>query len=147
MRDVCVAAAVATALATGISGLIGVFQWWAVKPTGWGWLLLRAGQLVAVGQAAVAGIRYAVGPPPDDSLYYLYATLPVAVAFVAEQLRLAAAEQVLEDRDLDGSAAVRLLPEAEQMSVMTAIVRRELGAVAAAALVASFLALRAWGTA
>lgn len=138
--------AIATALATGVSGAIATFLWWTVNPVGWVWPLLRIGQLVAVGQAAVAGARYFVGPAPDDSLYYLYATLPVVIAFIAEQLRLASAETVLDDRGLENAQAVGALAEAEQQSVVLAIMRRELGVVAASALVAAFLALRAWGT-
>ena len=43
--------------------------------------------------------------------------------------------------------AVGELAEADQRSVVLAIVRREMGVMAAAALVVAFLALRAWGTA
>ena len=61
--------------------------------------------------------------------------LPVAVGFVAEQLRLASAQTVLDARDLEDAQAVGALPEAEQRSVVAAILRRELGVMAAAALV------------
>jgi hypothetical protein len=70
----------------------------------------------------------------------------VAVSFVAEQLRLTAAHTVLDDRDLEDAQAVGRLDEAGQRSVVLAIVRREMGTMAAAALVVAFLALRGWGT-
>jgi hypothetical protein len=94
----------------------------------------------------VAGVLALSGEKPDDGLYWLYALLPVAVGFVAEQLRLASAQTVLDARDLPDAAAVGELPAAEQQSVVLQIVRRELGVMAAAALVIAFLGLRAYGT-
>ena len=76
----------------------------------------------------------------------MYALLPVAVSFVAEQLRLVSAQMVLDARDLEDAQAVGALPEAEQRSIVLQIVRREMGVMAAAALVVCFLALRALGT-
>ena len=94
-------------------------------------------------QAAVAGVLFAAGYEPADDLYWLYALLPVAIGLIAEQLRIASAEQVLENRELPDAQAVGALPEAEQRSVVLAIVRREIGVMALAALVVAFLALRA----
>lgn len=136
-----------TALATGVSGAAGAIVWWRAGSARWAWALLRAGQAVAVAYAVLAGVRWVTGPKPDDGLFYLYALLPVAVAFVAEQLRLAAAETVLEQENIEDSDAMRKLPEAQQAALVRSILRRELGVLAAGALVAAFLALRAWGTA
>ena len=86
------------------------------------------------------------GFAPADGLFWLYALLPVAVGFVAEQLRLAAAQTVLDARGLEDAQAVGRLDEAGQRSVVRAILRREMGVMALAALVVAFLALRAWGT-
>ena len=72
--------------------------------------------------------------------------LPVAVDFVAEQLRLASAQTVLDARGLEDAQAVGRLEEDAQRSVVLQILRRELGVMAAAALVSAFLALRALGT-
>ena len=108
------------------------------------WPLLRAGQVVAGAQAALAGVLFAAGFRPADELFWLYGLLPVAIGFVAEQLRIASAEQVLENRDLpDAQRRRRALPESEQRSVVLAVVRREIGVMALAALVVAFLALRA----
>ncbi len=147
MRDLSVVMAALTAVTTGVGGLVGVVLWWRVTLTAWVWPLLRGGQVVAGFGAVAAGLRYALGPQPADELYYLYAVLPVAIGFVAEQLRLASAETVLDARGLEDAKAVGRLPEDEQQSVVLAIMRRELGVVAAGALVACFLALRALGTA
>ncbi|MDX6684396.1 MAG: hypothetical protein QOF86_524, partial [Baekduia sp.] len=105
-----------------------------------------AGQAAAIGQAVAAGVLAATGKEPADNLYWLYALLPVAVGFVAEQLRLASAQMVLDARDLEDAQAVGRLPDDEQRSVVLQIVRRELGVMAAAALVIAFLGLRAYGT-
>jgi hypothetical protein len=96
-----------------------------------------------VAQAAVAGVLAIAGYQPADGLYWLYALLPVAIGFVAEQLRIVSAEQVLENREIPDAQAVGGLPEAEQRSVVLAIMRRETGVMALAALVVALLALRA----
>jgi len=83
------------------------------------------------------------GARPSDDLHYLYGLLPLAVSFVAEQLRIASAETVLAGRGLDSAQDMRALDETEQRSIVLAIVRRELGVMALAALVILGLALRA----
>jgi hypothetical protein len=114
-----------------------------VRPSEAAWPLLRAGQALAVVQAVAAGGLAIAGFAPADGLYWLYALLPVAIGFVAEQLRIVSAEQVLENRELPDAEAVGALPEAEQRSVVLAIMRRELGVMALAALVVACLSLRA----
>jgi hypothetical protein len=127
------------AAAAAFAGL----RWWQVRPSAAVWPLLRAGQALAVLQAALAGGLAIAGFEPADSLYWLYVLLPVVVGFVAEQLRIVSAEQVLENRGLPDARAVGALPEAEQRSVVLAIMRREIGVMALAALVVTFLSLRA----
>jgi hypothetical protein len=129
--------------ANAVAGAFAGWRWWRVEPSDAVWPLLRAAQALAVGQALVAGVLFALGFKPGDGLYWLYALLPVAIGLIAEQLRIASAEQVLENRDLADAQAVGTLPEAEQRSVVLAIVRREIGVMALAALVVAFLALRA----
>jgi len=136
-------AALATLTVNGVAAAFAGLRWWQVQPSDAAWPLLRAGQAVAVGQALVAGALAIAGYDPADGLYWLYALLPVAIGLIAEQLRIASAEQVLENRELPDAQAVGALPEAQQRSVVLAIVRRELGVMALAALVVAFLALRA----
>ncbi len=142
-RTVAEIAAWAVLAVNAPAGAFAAWRWWMVAPVRAVWPLLRAGQAVAVGQALVAGGLFAAGFDPADGLYWLYALLPVAIGLIAEQLRLVSAEQVLEDRELADAQAVGQLPEAEQRSVVLAIVRRETGVMALAALVVAFLALRA----
>ncbi len=94
-----------------------------------------------------AGSLAVAGHYSTDRLFYLYALLPLAVAFVAEQLRVASAQTILDQRDLPDAQAVGELPESEQHAVVAAIVAREMGIMALSALVVVFLALRAAGTA
>jgi hypothetical protein len=138
--------ALCVAIVNGCAGVVAAVLWWRVEPRPYAWWLIRAGQAAAVAQALAAGVLAASGMKPADGLYWLYALLPVAVGFVAEQLRIASAQTVLDARDLEDAQAVGRLPEDEQRSVVLQIVRRELGVMAAAALVVAFLALRAAGT-
>ena len=89
-------AAVATALCATLAALVGAWRWYRVDPPGAFWPLARAAQAVAAGQALVAGVLAAMGFDPADDLFWLYALLPVAIGFIAEQLRIASAEQVLD---------------------------------------------------
>ena len=145
-RDVAVAGALVLAGACGLVGLFGAVRWYLLAPTRAFWIGLRASQALAFAYAALAGILYLGGDRPSNSLYYLYALLPIAIGFVAEQLRIVTADQVLAARDLDEAAQVADLPADEQQSIVLAILRREMGVMAAAALVVCFLALRAAST-
>jgi hypothetical protein len=147
MAHVAEVVALVTAVTNLLAGAFGAWRWWLVEPSRTFWVLCRLGQALAVVQAAVAGVLAALGFDPADGLYWLYALLPVAVSFVAEQLRITAAQAVLDARDLEDAQAVGELDDAGQRSVVLAIVRREMGTMAAAAVVVAFLAARAWGTA
>jgi hypothetical protein len=147
MTSVAEVVALVTAAVNLVAGALGAWRWWTVEPSQAFWVLCRAGQACAVLQAAVAGLLAVLGFAPDDRLYWLYALLPVAVSFVAEQLRVTAAQAVLDDRGLQDAQAVGELDEERQRSIVLSIVRREMGTMAAAAIVVAFLAARAWGTA
>jgi hypothetical protein len=147
MADLTAAAALATAFVNGLAGLFGAWRWWTVAPSRAFWVLARAGQAVAIALAVVAGVAALTGFDPADGLFWLYALLPVAVGFVAEQFRAASAQTVLDTRGLEDAEAVGRLDEEGQRSVVLAILRRELGVMALAAIVVAFLALRAYGTA
>ena len=147
MADTAAGAALVVATLNVVAALYGAWCWWSVRPSRAFWVLVRVGQAAAVGLAVVAGIGAVTGFAPADSLFWLYALLPLAVGFVAEQFRLAAAQTVLEVAGIEDAQAVGRLDEAGQRSVVLAILRREIGVMALAALVVAFLALRAYGTA
>jgi hypothetical protein len=146
MTDAAHILAVLVAISNGLAGIVSGVLWWRVEPHPSAWALIRIGQALAIAQALGAGVLAASGLDPDDGLYWLYALLPVAVGFVAEQLRLVSAQQVLDVRGLEDAQAVGRLPADQQRSIVLQIVRREMGVMAAAALVTCFLALRALGT-
>jgi hypothetical protein len=161
VTEAVVAGAVAVAALNAASGLLGAFVWYrgdfgvpasadhgaAGGPARAFWVLLRVGQGSALTLAIAVGSLAAAGNYSREHLFYLYALLPLAVAFVAEQLRVASAQTILDQRGLEDAKAVGALEEPEQQAVVLAIVRREIGVMALSALVVVFLALRAASTA
>ena len=143
MESIATTTALLVAVLNGVAAAVGGVLWWRVDPRPWVWPLIRAGQAGAVLLALVAAVAYVSGARPDDGLFWLYAVLPTAISFFAEQFRILAAQTVLEARGLEDAQAVGRLPEDEQRSVVLQIVRRELGVMALAAGVLAFLALRA----
>ena len=78
-------------------------------------------------------------------LHLVYGLTPLAVSFFAEQLRLVAAQTELDRRQLEGRAAIEALPEAQRRELVRAILRREIGVMAASAVVVALLGVRASG--
>jgi hypothetical protein len=143
MRDAVEAFAWAAAAINLAAAVWGGIRWWQVEASRWFWPLLRAGQAAAVGFAVFCGVAALLGHEPDDGLFWLYVALPLAVAFIAEQLRILSAQTVLDARGLDDAQAVGSLPESDQRSVVLQIVRREMGVMAAGAAAVAFLLARA----
>ena len=69
------------------------------------------GQGSALTLAVAVGSLAAAGKHPREGLFYLYALLPLAVAFVAEQLRVASAQTILDQHGIENAQAVGTLPE------------------------------------
>ena len=130
-----------------LPALLGGWCWYRGQASRAFWVLLRIGQGSALVLAIVAGSLALAGDYSTDRLFYLYALLPLAIAFVAEQLRVASAQTILDQRDLPDAQSVGALGESEQHVLVAAIVAREMGIMALSALVVVFLALRAAGTA
>jgi hypothetical protein len=127
-----------------LAALLGGLAWAAHRRIPGFWPLLRIGQgLILVD--AVIGAALLLDGRDLPRLHLIYGLVPLAVAFVAEQLRLTAAETVLDQHDLEGAAQVADLPEAEQHALVALIVRRETGTMAASAAVVALLAMRAQG--
>jgi hypothetical protein len=127
-----------------IAGAVGAYAWWRGTYIGAFWPLLRIGQAL-VALAAIDGVVLTATGHDLPRLHLVYGLTPLAVSFLAEQLRLASADSVLQSRDLEDSQAVAKLPESEQRDIVHAIVRRETGVMAASALVVVVLGLRAGG--
>jgi hypothetical protein len=152
VTEAVVAGALAVAGLNALSGVLGASTWHRGAPpqrrrVGVFWVTLRVGQGSALVLAIAVGALAAAGRYSSEHLFYLYALLPLAVAFVAEQLRVASAQTILDQRGLADAETVGGLPEPEQEALVAAIVRREVGVMALSALVVVCLALRAAGTA
>ena len=147
MNSATVTAAVVVAAINLAAALLGAERWYRGGSPRPFWLLLRVAQATALLLAVAVGVLVAAGHRASSSLFYLYAVLPVVIAFVAEQVRLAAAQTILDQRDLESAQAVGELPEDEQRLIVLAIVRREVGVMAVSAFVVAVLALRAAMTA
>ena|SRR5450759_1033894 len=152
MTDAVLAGAITVAVLNAIAALLGGWLWYRDAPPAGAqgnafWVLLRVAQGSALTLAIAVGSLAAAGNYASVHLFYLYALLPLAVGFVAEQLRVSAAQTILDQRGLQGSEDVGRLPEQDQRTLVAAIVRREMGVMALSALVVVFLALRAAGTA
>lgn len=147
MNSGVVWAAVSVAAVNAVPLALGAWRWYTGRPSTTFWWALRAGQLGVIVFVTGVGVLAATGRYSSEHLFYLYALVPVVVAFIAEQYRALAAQSILDQRGLAGSAAVGELPEAEQGKLVAAILRREMGVMTLSALVVVFLALRAAMTA
>jgi hypothetical protein len=151
VKEAVVAGALAVAALNLVPALLGGSLWRLGVTDGRGvrlfWIALRVGQGSALAFAIEVGSLSAAGHSAKEGLFYLYALLPLAVAFVAEQLRIAAAQTILEHRGLRDAQAVGGLPPPEQNAIVAAIVSREVGVMALSALVVALLAIRAATTA
>ena len=129
----------------GGAGVWGAWCWYRVRRSPLFWWLLRAGQAAVVIEAALGGVLVLMGRK-ESSLHLIYGLLPLGISFVAEQLRIASAQMVLDSRGFESNADVGRLPEAEQRVVVVSILQRELGVMVLAALVILVLLIRAAGT-
>ena len=144
MTGVHIVLGVAVVAANLAAGLYGGWAWWRwTVPTGF-WPLLRTAQLLVVLQAIVGGVLVALGDELPR-LHLVYGLTPVAVAFFAEQLRAVSAQTELDRRNLAGRDDVARLSDEDQRLLVEAIVRREIGVMAASALVVAGLGVRASG--
>jgi hypothetical protein len=127
-----------------LAGLLGGIHWWRGRASRIFWPLLRAGQALVATEALDGAILVLQGDELPR-LHLIYGLVPLAVSFVAEQLRLVSADQILENRDLEGRADVERLSADEQAALVHAILRREMGVMAASAGVVALLGVRAAG--
>jgi hypothetical protein len=124
------------------AGLYGAWAWWQWREAPGFWPLLRSGQALVAIQAAVGTVLSLTGHDLP-SLHLVYGLTPLAVSFFAEQLRLISAQTELDKRGLEGRSAIEALPEGQRRELVRAILRREIGVMAASALVVALLGVRA----
>src|SRR4051812_15860582 len=143
MSDVHEVLGAITIAVNALAAVIGVVAW-RTKPTRLFAPFLRAGQVLVMLEAIV-GAALLLDGKDLPRLHLIYGLMPIAVSFVAEQLRLASAEIVLQQKGLEGAKDVAALPEPEQRALVAGIIRRETGVMAASAAVVALLCMRAQG--
>jgi heme A synthase len=119
------------------AGVIGGWAWFKLRPSVPFWYLLRFAQIAVFVQAALGGLLLVTDHSAKENLHYLYGILPLVISFIAEGMRLGAAQRELGELDIE-----EFPPEAQQTIVMQ-IVRREMGIMAVSCVVIFFLAVRA----
>ena len=144
MTAVHIALGVALVAVNLAAGAWGGWAWWRERDAPGFWPLLRSGQALVAVEAALGGALVLAGEELP-SLHLVYGLTPLAVGLFAEQLRLVSAQTELDRRELGGRDAVAALSGAEQRELVRAIVRREVGVMAASALVVALLGVRASG--
>src|SRR6201992_4113282 len=130
---------------TGAAAVWGIWCWFRAQQNRVFWWLLCAGQGFIVLEAIVGGIWEATGRHASE-LHLIYGLVPIAVSFVAEQLRIASTQMVMDGRGFESAAEVGELPPEEQRVLVMTIVQRELGVMVLAAIVMTVLLARAAGT-
>jgi hypothetical protein len=142
MNDVHIGVGVIAIALSTVAAAWGGWCWLRASSSRAFWGVLRAAQLAVVVEAALGGVLLLIGRKAP-TLHYVYGLLPLAVSLIGEQLRISAAVMVLDARGLESAQAVGTLPEQEQREIVVAIVRREVGVMALAALMMVVLLARA----
>lgn len=137
--------AVLTITLSAIALLIGAWCHWRLRSTVWFWRVLRASQVAVIVQVLLGGVLVVLGHKPPG-LHVLYGVLPLLVSLIAEQLRVASAQTVLDGRGFATAQEVGALPDDEQRVIVASIVQREILVMTLAALVNVVLLARAAAT-
>jgi hypothetical protein len=128
----------------GLAAVIGAVAWLLRRNPKPFWWSLRGGQVLIMIEAVI-GAALVLDGRDLPRLHLIYGLTPIAVAFLAEQLRIITTPNFLERRGLSGGEDVRKLPAAEQRALVDAILRRELAVMATSAGVVALLCMRAQG--
>ncbi|MBO9533390.1 MAG: hypothetical protein J7513_10495 [Solirubrobacteraceae bacterium] len=150
MSDPYIAFAWVVGIVNAVAAVAGLAQWALNRPGPPFWLLVRGGQVIAAAYAVFAGIYAAVADPPADGLAWVYILTPVAVTYFAEQLRIIAAQTVLERHGYADAGELRSAvssgdDDADRLAtgIANEVLLREVAILALGAAVISFLAWRA----
>lgn len=148
--DPYVIGAAIVAAVNALAAVLGLALWLLGRPGPLFWWPARAGQVFAAIYAVFCGIYAVVSEPPADGLVWVYILTPIAVSYFAEQLRLVAAQTVLERHGYENAAELRASVESGDTTaqrnatgIAHEVVLREVAVVATAAGVIAFLAWRA----
>jgi hypothetical protein len=142
MKEVHLAFGITAIALNGAVAMYGAWEWWRGAMNRWFWRLLRVAQATVVVQIVLGGILVITGRNPPG-LHVLYGLLPLLVSLLAESLRAASAQMILDQRGLESAQAVGKLQAEQQRAIVVAIIKREVGVMAIAALVIVVLLVRA----
>src|SRR5438105_15683755 len=117
VKQVHLVVGVTAIVSWGLVTVCGAWAWWRISANPWFWRLLRLAQAVTVVQVALGGILVALGRKPPG-LHVLYGIVPLLVSLVAEALRAASAQTVLDARGYESARAVGKQPPEEQRAVV-----------------------------
>ena len=123
------------------AGALGAWRWHRGELSRAFWPLLRTGQALVVIEALDGAVLLLMGQELPR-LHLIYGLVPLGVQFIAEQLRVTSAQAILDQRGV--SSARELDPDDAEHAALD-ILRREMGVMAASALVVAALGLRAGG--
>jgi hypothetical protein len=146
MKEVHIVVGVLAITLNALAGLWGAWCWYRARTSVWFWRLLRAGQASVVVEAAIGGVLVALGHKLSN-LHLIYGLLPLMVSLIGESLRVSSAQMILDARGIESAQEVGELDPVEQRRIVVAIIQREVGVMALAALVIVVLLARAAGTA
>ncbi len=148
--DPYVVGALIAAAVNLVAAVLGLVLWFLGRPGKLFWWPARAGQGIAAAYAVFCGVYAVVAEPPAEGLVWVYILTPIAVSYFAEQLRLVAAQTVLERHGFESADALRASitsGDADSDRLATGIahevVLREMAVIAVASGVIAFLAWRA----
>jgi hypothetical protein len=129
-------------LFNALAGFWGAWCWQRRMASQTFWRLLRAAQSLVVLEAILGGIGIAIGEKVSE-LHVIYGLVPIFLGFMAEQLRISAAQMVLDKRGFITSKDVGEMSVEAQQAIVLAVVRREIGVMTLSALVTLVLIVRA----
>ena len=141
MTTVHIVLGVAVVVVNLAAGLLGAYKWRKDEYSHAFWPILRTGQALVVIEALDGAVLLLMGQELPR-LHLIYGLVPLGVSFLAEQLRATSAQAVLDAR---GVASARELPAQDADAAVLDILLREMGVMAASALVVAALGLRAGG--
>src|SRR5690349_6530933 len=141
MRTFHIVLGVALVVVNLAAGLLGACKWHKDEYSRAFWPILRTGQALVVIEAIDGAVLLLMGQELPR-LHLIYGLVPLGVQFIAEQLKVTSAQAILDQRGV--SSARELDPDDAEDAALD-ILRREMGVMAASALVVAALGLRAGG--
>ena len=141
MTTVHIVLGVAVVVVNLAAGLLGGYKWRKDEYSHAFWPILRTGQALVVIEAIDGAVLLLMGQELPR-LHLIYGLVPLGVQFIAEQLKVTSAQAILDQRGV--SSARELDPDDAEDAALD-ILRREMGVMAASALVVAALGLRAGG--